>query len=365
MLERLSLDAIDDLDKPLAIFETAPRLHSIEFNRSVKPSECQLPWLQLRNCKISYLPKIEWYHLLWLCPYLIHCNLGIPMDDDIPEILATPLVHSHLRSLCIGLVDEKTQSLQFFNELTLPALHDLDISLRGCCPITFTSRSMSLFLDRSLCNLQRMSLRIQWTGDNLIICLQELLSLVELTIFEERSLMLTEQVLKRMTPDISGSSLSGLPLLVPKLKHLALSANFHLKDQVILDMVQSRMELTSFCPNSSDVERSNQVEILECFALDITQQLLPRTISWMAFWQQLGLKILVKSLGKFVVNAVDGSLFADILNDGPGGYCKNFFWMLCTIIVGTFRDDSRWLRKSEDSIMAGARCNGLCNSCEW
>jgi hypothetical protein len=45
----------------------------------------------------------------------------------------------------------------------------------------------------------------------------------------------------------------------------------------------------------------------------------------MAFWQQLGLKILVKSLGKFVVNAVDGSLFADILNDGPGGYCKNFF----------------------------------------
>jgi hypothetical protein len=201
------------------------------------------------------------------------------MDDDIPEILATPLVHSHLRSLCIGLVDEKTQSLQFFNELTLPALHDLDISLRGCCPITFTSRSMSLFLDRSLCNLQRMSLRIQWTGDNLIICLQELLSLVELTIFEERSLMLTEQVLKRMTPDISGSSLSGLPLLVPKLKHLALSANFHLKDQVILDMVQSRMELTSFCPNSSDVERSNQVEILECFALDITQQLLPRTIS--------------------------------------------------------------------------------------
>ena len=88
--------------------------------------------------------------------------------------------------------------------------------------------------------------------------------------------MLTEQVLKRMTPDISGSSsLVGLPLLVPKLKRLALSAHFDLDDQVILDMVQSSMGLA--CPNGSVAERP-----VELVALDITWQLSDLTNGFMA-----------------------------------------------------------------------------------
>jgi hypothetical protein len=160
---------------------------------------------------------------------------------------------------------------------------------------------MSLFLDRSSCNLQRLSFRICWTDDDLIIFLQELLSLVELSIFEESSPMLTEQVLKRMTPDTSGSSLLGSPLLVPKLKCLSLSAHFDLNDQVILDLVQSRLGLVSPFPNSSVARISNQVESLEFVALDITRQLALGTISQMTVWQGSGLKVWVKSIGKYVV----------------------------------------------------------------
>jgi len=312
MLERLNLDASDDFHEPLAIFETAPRLRSVGFLRFIKPSGCQLPWLQLRNCQVFYSPRTEWYHLLRQCPYLTHCDFGIRTNNDMPQVLTTPVVHSHLRSLRLSLVDEKPHSPQFFNDLTLPALRDLDIALRCTCPIAFTPQSMSLFLNRSSCNLQRMSLRIRWTDVDLIIFLQELRSLVELSIFEGGLPMLTEQVLRRMTPDISGSSLSGLPLLVPKLKHLALSAHFEMNDQVILDMVHSRMGLVR---NSGVAERSNQVESLESVALDITRYLAPWTISQMTFWQRSGLKVWVMSLGKYVVNIVDGSPFGV---SGPG-----------------------------------------------
>jgi hypothetical protein len=133
--------------------------------------------------------------------------------------------------------------------------------------------------------------------------------------------MLTEQVLKRMTPDISGSSLLvGLPLLVPKLKRLALSAHFDLDDQVILDMVQSRMGLA--CPNGSVAERP-----VELVALDITWQLSPGTISQMALWRRSGSKIWVKSLEKNAVNTADDML----------SHCRY------VQRISNFRDDSGWL----------------------
>jgi len=121
--------------------------------------------------------------------------------------------------------------------------------------------------------------------------------------------VLTEQVLKRMTPDIYGSVPSSLPLLVPALKHLTLSAHFDLNDQVILDMVQSRMWLPSLCSSSSVAERSNQVESLEFVALNISRKISPETISQMNFWLRSGLKVYVRSLRKCVVGREDDNMF--------------------------------------------------------
>jgi hypothetical protein len=116
------------------------------------------------------------------------------------------------------------------------------------------------------------------------MCLHRFLSLVELEIKELSmaelgiSPMVNTQTLKRMTHDVSGTCVFGLPLLVPRLKRLTLSAHFDLDDQVILDVVQSRRGLASLASNSSVDEGSYRVESLELVVLTIDRELQPEMI---------------------------------------------------------------------------------------
>jgi hypothetical protein len=305
MLERLHLEAYDDLSVPMDTFEVAPRLNILEID--MDPTQCLLPWQQLRRLYARFT-LIESLHALQQCTNIVHCTMECSDDSTHPHDASAPWFHTQLQTLCLVLDDQNILCC-IFGSLTSPALLDLEISL-STDPYDrrishLPGNHLLSFLDRSSCKLQRLCLHeIVLASDELIMCLHGLFCLVELEVEElsgpEIIPMVTAQTLKRMTRGVSGCCIFG-SLLVPRLERLTLSARLDFDDQVILDMVQSRRGLASLDGNSSVDEGSHRVEYLELVVLNITRELQPETIAQMALWKQGGLEVRVKSLDKSVV----------------------------------------------------------------
>jgi len=98
-----------------------------------------------------------------------------------------------------------------------------------------------------------------------------------------------------MTHGVSGSCVSGSPLLVRSLKRLNFAARFDIDDQIILDMVQSRWRPSKY---NIQAEGAHLVAKLECVRLTsrrLNKQLMPSTLEKVASWQTEGLDIRVAS----------------------------------------------------------------------
>jgi hypothetical protein len=292
MLERLNLERLDFVDQPMTIFENAPMLNTVTL---MDHSRYLLPWHQLKHYHACTFSTTECLHLLQQCTNLTHWTLEYAyMDDDMLSTSMVPLVHSQLQSMYLVFDgDDVNDVCKLLDSIRLPALQILDISTSGGSSNS-TQTHISSFLDRSSCNLQCLTLRISWHDDELVIFLQQLLSLVELTLHESTSLMVTEQVLRRMT------YVPGSHVLVPKLKRLAISAELSVDNQVIVDMVQSRRRHLGLLHGDSGVnETLHQVETLEFISLDFDLWTLePATIAQIASLQERGLEVQLKSLGE-------------------------------------------------------------------
>jgi hypothetical protein len=188
------------------------------------------------------------------------------------------------------------------DNIVLPALQVLAIcDYRMYSDVT--QPHVSSFLDRSSCNLQHLTLQINWTDHDFIMLLQGLPSLVEVVIDEAGLEMVTEQVFRRMTYDAS-RSLPGSHVLVPKLKRLTFSAQLAFDHKVILDMVQSRRgHPVLFHGNSSVDNQSHQVETLEFISLDFRPtQPEPEAIAEMVSMEERGLEVHIMTFGRPVLH---------------------------------------------------------------
>ena len=289
MLERLHLVYVDFIDRPMTIFENAPMLNAVTL---MEPNRDLLPWHQLKHYHVRTVSTRECLELLQQCTNLTHCTFENQYSDS--DILNTSMVvHSQLQSL--RLVSDGDEIRTLLDSITLPALRVLNIISSANVHQTH----VSYFLDRSSCNLQCLILHIYWTSPELIVFLQGLPSLVEVAIEEVYSGMVNEEVLRRMTHNVSRSSSPGPHVLVPKLKRLSFSAKLAFDHKVILDMVQSRRRHPVLYGNSS---ADNQVETLDFISLNFhTNELEPEAIAQITSMQEGGLEAKIMTYGIHVL----------------------------------------------------------------
>jgi hypothetical protein len=200
-------------------------------------------------------------------------------------------------------VDESADDIcGLLDNIVLPALQVLAICDYGMYS-DVTQPHVSSFLDRSSCNLQHLTLQINWTDYDFIVFLQGLPSLVEVVIDEASLEMVTEQVFRRMTYDASRSSLPGSHVLVPKLKRLTLSTRLAFDHNVILDMVQSRRGHPVLLHGNSSVDnQSHQVETLEFISLNfLPTGSQPEAIAQLVSVQEIGLEVHITIFGRPVL----------------------------------------------------------------
>jgi len=292
-LERFDVDILgdtsDDLAMPSDIFAVAPKLHTITMQHNIDSSDWDVPWGQLRCLHFSLYFAMSLPWVLQECSNLVRCTVEIyRMDNNLDHLDHSSIVSLHL----LLHVEEHLDVL--FNILTLRALQDLDITqpLGAGFALTLPQNAVASMLDRSSCNLQR--LRLFWVGftsssNELVAILRAQPSLVELVIHESTSPIVTKQVLKRMTHDISQSFSTGSPLVVPNLKRLELFAALAFDGQVILDLIRSRWR-----------RGLAQVADLESVKLDITRGVSSETIAQMALWRKEGLDLDVQVRGRAI-----------------------------------------------------------------
>jgi hypothetical protein len=133
------------------------------------------PWSHLTRFETNHhLEVMECFHVLRLCPNLIDCafhrvalfELPSPIPDDMS------IVHRHLRVLTLRVQYNDSDSFEFFDHLTLPALSAFVIIFAGH---DWPQASFKAFLSRSGCSLKTIELHTAALSTHDIV---ELLSLL-------------------------------------------------------------------------------------------------------------------------------------------------------------------------------------------
>jgi hypothetical protein len=144
------------------VFQDVPRLINLQVSRVPEldllgNSTVEVPWHQLDALSLEYVPSIGTsLHILSKCESVRECTLTV--DTLFGPLLDEPLVHPYLHSLSINI--SNVHFTGFFSRITLPALKNLSIHVRG--PLEQYSWPQSCFeefLRRSSCKLTRLELR--------------------------------------------------------------------------------------------------------------------------------------------------------------------------------------------------------------
>ncbi|KAF7370269.1 F-box domain-containing protein [Mycena sanguinolenta] len=141
-LQQLTIEIpCSDGDKPMEIFQDAPLLHTVYFNRDLweHPVTLSLPWSQLRR----YGGCSEWdTHLdaLRKAPNLVDCSLEIQEWSSVAE---DPVLLPHLRRLSLS-------SPHFLESLQTPALEELYCD--------YDALPVLSFLQQQTCKLQKLGM---------------------------------------------------------------------------------------------------------------------------------------------------------------------------------------------------------------
>ncbi|KAF7326700.1 F-box domain-containing protein [Mycena sanguinolenta] len=142
-------------DKPVNLFDRAPRLTHVVLTSNFVKSVIDLPWHQLTHLCAHFLYIEECAEILRDAVNLVHCDFGICGSEySIP--LSTLPVHPHLTHLVLRLTGATSYrphlSLSpFFDNLTMPALLSLRVYEPG---ITLDALEGSFW--RSRCSLEEL-----------------------------------------------------------------------------------------------------------------------------------------------------------------------------------------------------------------
>jgi hypothetical protein len=292
LLQKVHIGTTESMIPSLDAFEVAPMLCDVTFAKNPPPMSLRLPWLQLKRCDM--LVAGDWPYVIQRSPDLVHCRLDCKGSKSLTTVLPeTPILQTHLRSLQLA-VEERVDLVNIMDSITAPALDELEIEQAN--PSLFPREAqvhLSSFLTRSGCTIRCLRLNgVTIFEDELLACLQQLPLLADLelcitweTCLERRLHAITSAVMGQLTHRKSGH------ILVPKLKHLTLTAAFDFDDQTILDMVQSRWRLVELGCVDSIEESTQRVEFLESVCLNFCREVRPETIAQMALWRDEGLDL--------------------------------------------------------------------------
>ncbi|KAJ6602786.1 hypothetical protein DFH09DRAFT_863641, partial [Mycena vulgaris] len=117
---------------PIPAFDEAPNLDTLILSRYFAPSSVILPWAQITTLTAQSLHFHECLEIMHHAANLVHCTFTLRYDDfeeSVTHLAVPPL--RRLESLTLldnDLADDSQQKL--LDELTLPALHRLQISER-------------------------------------------------------------------------------------------------------------------------------------------------------------------------------------------------------------------------------------------
>lgn len=288
LLQKVHIGTTESTIPFLDAFEVAPMLCDVTFEKNLPPMSLRLPWRQLKRCDM--LVAGDWLYVIQRSSDLVYCRLDCTGRKSLTTVLpVTPILQTRLRSLQLA-VKERVDLENIMDSITAPALDELEIKQENHS-LFFKGAQVHLssFLTRSGCTIRCLRLdEVTIFEDELIACLQQLPLLADLKLcvtwekcLKRRFHAITSAVMGQLTHRESGH------ILVPKLKHLALTAAFEFDDQAILDMVQSRwghVELD--CIES--IEESTH---LESVCLKFCREVRPETIAQMALWRDEGLDL--------------------------------------------------------------------------
>ncbi|KZP24817.1 hypothetical protein FIBSPDRAFT_409457 [Athelia psychrophila] len=158
----------------------APRLRSLVVGSGVSPAFLKIPWNRLTKIVIDLSTTTSVFKVLAECHQLVECQIkGVVVEDLNGDLSQTPRARlEHLRWLSMESSDDP---FNLFQLLTLPALQNLDISLRiphysfsaGDNYFSLSATYLVDLIGRSQCSIQTLVLNIPRLRSNeLILCLE-------------------------------------------------------------------------------------------------------------------------------------------------------------------------------------------------
>ncbi|RXW25060.1 hypothetical protein EST38_g832 [Candolleomyces aberdarensis] len=256
------------------VFQDVPRLINLQVSRVpeldlLANSTVEVPWHQLDALSLDYVPSIGTsLHILTKCESVRECTLKV--DTLFGPLLDEPLVHPYLHSLSINISNEHFTG--FFSRITLPALKNLSIHVRG--PLEqyrWPQSCFEEFLRRSSCKLTRLELRDSgMRADQFISTLQQpyLQTLHQLVVDDRRDwtwdpfvtdaglylmncslcmnasaalAVLDDDVAESESDGVTTNPLADQACFLPSLQALIVRGNcLQTADGTIADMVESR-----------------------------------------------------------------------------------------------------------------------------
>jgi hypothetical protein len=236
-LHKLNLKSTYDFREHLSdTFSIAPQLHRLTLCAGI-PSNVELPWEQITQCSLTLIENSV-LELLQRLTSLVDCHLHYAAYRQKPMKIVSHLRSLHVTGNMYGL-------RRLFNKLVLPDVLTITLDLKGD---TYFPRTAFLnLIHQSLCTPERLILlHASMAPDDLISCLAELPSLIELEVGVVRHLdnpnqlgCFNDTVLSRLNPRHDNPANEGICLL-PRLRVLKLWGPMEFNDHTFADMVQSR-----------------------------------------------------------------------------------------------------------------------------
>lgn len=212
-------------------YEHAPLLRSFSLPIDIPPNGVKVPWSQLTECSM----RIEDFDTLCRLSNVVKLSLGLVPYFQFIDSFTSSITFPSLRTLRLAFTGFRDYTL--LDYFIVPALSDITLE-REINHSTSWAPHIFPFISRWSSTVQCITFRnAHLTEHELLICIESLPSLQKLEIDEqERSDYVTNGFIQRLQVNPGDS----VPL-APKLTYIGLKGfYYHLDDDVVVDMVESR-----------------------------------------------------------------------------------------------------------------------------